>query len=450
MNITRENIDNVNAVIKILIEKPDYEKTVEEKLKEYRQNSSLPGFRPGKAPAGLIKKRFGKAILLDEVNKMLSQNLTKYLIEEKLQILGEPLGNQELQKQIDWDKDEDFEFVFDIALSPEIEISLDDKISIPYYTITVTDEMIDSQIELITSQMGENVKAEEVKEQSMLKGNFIELNENNEEVEEGIRPENVVMSIDLIKDEEIKKIFLGKKTGETVVFNPVTAYENRHEVGHMLNISHEEADELNSNFKFTINEIMEFQKAELNEELYKKAFGEDTEIKTEEDLKNQIKKEIESNLSQSSDRKFALDTRDALIEKINPALPEPFLKRWLKETNREVTEEQIENDFDGFTKDLKWQLIKNSIIKDNELKVEENEVFEFAKDIAYAQYSRYGIINAPDEQLESFAKIILEKPEEKEKLYSKLIEDKIIGVVKEKITLDNKEVTQEQFNDMIK
>lgn len=450
MNITRENIDNVNAVIKILIEKPDYEKTVEEKLKEYRQNSSLPGFRPGKAPAGLIKKRFGKAILLDEVNKMLSQNLTKYLVEEKLQILGEPLGNQELQKQIDWDKDEDFEFVFDIALSPEIEISLDDKISIPYYTITVTDEMIDSQIELITSQMGENVKAEEVKEQSMLKGNFIELNENNEEVEEGIRPENVVMSIDLIKDEEIKKIFLGKKTGETVVFNPVTAYENRHEVGHMLNISHEEADELNSNFKFTINEIMEFQKAELNEELYKKAFGEDTEIKTEEDLKNQIKKEIASNLSQSSDRKFALDTRDALIEKINPALPEPFLKRWLKETNREVTEEQIENDFDGFTKDLKWQLIKNSIIKDNELKVEENEVFEFAKDIAYAQYSRYGIINAPDEQLESFAKIILEKPEEKEKLYSKLIEDKIIGVVKEKITLDNKEVTQEQFNDMIK
>ncbi|MDD4107337.1 MAG: trigger factor [Prolixibacteraceae bacterium] len=448
--MTRENIDNVNAVIKILIEKPDYEKTVEEKLKEYRQNSSLPGFRPGKAPAGLIKKRFGKAILLDEVNKMLSQNLTKYLVEEKLQILGEPLGNQELQKQIDWDKDEDFEFVFDIALSPEIEISLDDKISIPYYTITVTDEMIDSQIELITSQMGENVKAEEVKEQSMLKGNFIELNENNEEVEEGIRPENVVMSIDLIKDEEIKKIFLGKKTGETVVFNPVTAYENRHEVGHMLNISHEEADELNSNFKFTINEIMEFQKAELNEELYKKAFGEDTEIKTEEDLKNQIKKEIASNLSQSSDRKFALDTRDALIEKINPALPEPFLKRWLKETNREVTEEQIENDFDGFTKDLKWQLIKNSIIKDNELKVEENEVFEFAKDIAYAQYSRYGIINAPDEQLESFAKIILEKPEEKEKLYSKLIEDKIIGVVKEKITLDNKEVTQEQFNDMIK
>lgn len=450
MNITRENIDSVNAVIKILIEKPDYEKTIEEKLKEYRQKSSLPGFRPGKAPAGLIKKRFGKAILLEEVNTMLSQNLTRYLIDEKLQILGEPLGNKELQKQIDWDKDENFEFVFDIALSPDIEVSLDKNDKIPYYTIKVTDEMIDDQMDMLTSQMGKNVNSDEVKDNSLLKGNFVELDSNDEDAEEGIRTENVIMAVDLIKDEEIKKMLLGKKQGETVIFDPVKAYENRHEVSHMLNISHEKADELNSNFKFTINEIMEFQKAELNEELYKKVFGDDTEIKSEEDLKNQIKKDIASNLSHSSDQKFAVDARDALIEKINPELPEPFLKRWLKETNNEVTDEQIENDFDNFTKDLKWQLIKNSIIKANELKVEEDEIFELAKDVAYAQYTRYGITNVPEEQLESFAKIIVEKPEEKEKLYNKLIEDKVIEVVKAKITLDNKEVTREEFNEMIK
>ncbi|MFW5822735.1 MAG: trigger factor [Tangfeifania sp.] len=450
MNITRENTDNVNAVLKITIEKPDYEPKVEEKLKEYRQKADMPGFRPGKAPLGLIKKRFGKSLLIEEVNTLLSQKLTSYLMEEKLQILGEPLANEEQQKPIDWDKDENFEFVFDIALAPEIEIPLDEKDKISYYKIKVSDEMVDEQVEMIRSQLGENKEVDEVKEKGLVRGDFVQLDEEGNEMEDGIRPEGVLLAIDLIKNKDIQKEFIGKKKGDTVVFDPVKAYEDVHEVQHMLNISHEQAHDLNSEFKFTINEPLVFEKAELNEELYKKIYGEDTDIKTEEDLRKRLEKELAANLVHSSEQRFAMDVRNTLIEKTNPELPEAFLKRWLRVANKDVTEEQIENDFDGFLKDLKWQLIKDNLIKENELKVEEEEAFDFAKQLAQAQYAQYGIPNVPEDQLESFAKMILEKQEEKERLYNKLLEDKVVAVVKDKVSLDEKEVTQEEFTELSK
>ncbi|HKI89541.1 MAG TPA: trigger factor, partial [Draconibacterium sp.] len=329
MNITRENIDEVNAVIKVLIEKADYEKTVADTLKEYRQKASVPGFRPGKVPPGLIKRRFGKSVLLDEVNKMLSQNLSKYLVDEKLNILGEPLPNEEQQKNIDWDNDEEFEFSFDIALAPEISISLDKRNKYDYYKIAVSDKMIDEQVELATQQLGENVPDDEVKDNSTVRGDFVQLDENGEEVAEGIQPKGVLLAVDKMKDEEIKNSFIGKKKEDVLVFDPVKAFDDRHEVGHMLNISHEEADELNSEFRFTVTEILKFEKAEVNEDLFKKIYGEETEVKTEEDFRNRIKEELEANLSHSSEHKFALDARDTLVEKTNMELPEAFLKRWL-------------------------------------------------------------------------------------------------------------------------
>src|SRR5690554_4664777 len=209
MKVTRENIDNVNAVIKVLIEKADYKKTVEEKLKEYRQQASIPGFRPGKAPMGLIKRRFEKSVMVEEINNMLSQNLTRYMMDEKLQILGEPLASAEHQKPIDWEKDEDFEFAFDVALSPEIEVSLSEEDKLNYFTIKVTDDMVNEQVEMIQSQMGENTDADEVAEKSLVRGDFVELYEEGNEKEEGIKADGVLLSVDLIKDEEIKKQFLG-------------------------------------------------------------------------------------------------------------------------------------------------------------------------------------------------------------------------------------------------
>jgi trigger factor len=450
MNITRENIDAVNAVLKIDIEKADYENTVAGQLKEYRQKAVIPGFRPGKAPDGLIKRKYRIPVLVEEVNKLLSKKLSDYLVSEKLNILGEPLPNEEQQKSINWENDENFEFAFDIAMAPEINVVLDDKTEIKYYKIAVSDKMIDEQVEMAQSQLGENLPDDEIREKSSVRGNFVQLDENGDELEAGIKPENVLIAIDMIKDEEIKKSFIGKKKDEVVVFDPAKAFDNRHEVKHMLSISQEEADELNSNFKFTVTEVLKFEKAELNEDLFKKLYGEETEVKTAEDFRIRIKEELEANLVYSSNHKFALDAHDKLIEQIKVELPEAFLKRWLIAINKELTVEQIEKEFDAFISDLKWQLIKDVIIKENELNVTAEEVQAFAIQMARAQYNQYGIFDIPEEQLESFAKIILEKQEEAERIYKRLFEEKVISVVKEKVTVEETEVSQEEFNEMMK
>lgn len=450
MNISRENIDAVNAILKVDIQKADYEKTVADQLKEYRQKAAIPGFRPGKAPAGLINRKYRIPVLVEEVNKILSKNLSEYLVGEKLNILGEPLPNEVKQKSINWESDENFEFAFDIAMAPEINVVLDNKTEIKYYKIAVSEKMIDEQVEMAQSQLGQNLPDDEIKEKSSVRGNFVQLDENGNETENCIKAENVLIAIDMIKDDEIKNSFIGKKKDDVVVFDPAKAFENRHEIKHMLKIKQEEADVLNSNFSFTITEILKFEKAELDEDLFKKLYGEETDIKTTEDFRKRIKEEIEANLVYSSNHKFAIDVHDKLIGQNNLELPEAFLKRWLIAINKELTVEQIENEFDAFISDLKWQLIKDVIIKENDLKVTAEEVQAFAIQMARSQYNQYGIFDIPDEQLESFAKMILEKQEETERIYKKLFEDKVINVVKEKITVAETEVSQEEFNELMK
>jgi trigger factor len=450
MQINKENIDNVNAVINLTIEKTDYEKQVADVLKDYRQKANIPGFRPGKAPKGLIEKKFGTAVLVEEVNKLLSQNLSKFMVDEKLPLLGEPLPNEEKQKDIDWEKDENFEFVFDIALAPEIQVNLDADSKYKYYKIAVSDEMIDQQEQMAASQLGQNVPAEVATDNSSIRGNFVQLDAEGNEVEGGIAPQGVLLAVDMIKDEEIKNAFVGCKKDDIVIFDPVKAFENRAEVGHMLNIKPEVVDTLDSQFRYTVTEILQFENAELNEELFKKLYGEDTEVKTIEDFRARIKDEIAANLVYSSDYKFTIDARDTLVENTKMELPEAFLKRWLIAVNKELTLEQIENDFDAFIKDLQWQLIKDEIAKENEIQVTPEETVEFAKKMALAQYQQYGIHDVPEEQLESFANMMLEKQEERERIYKKLHEDKVVEVVKGKVTLEETEVSQEEFNGMMK
>lgn len=449
MNITRENIDAVSAVVTIQIEKNDYEKPVADKLKEYRQKASVPGFRPGKVPAGLIQKRFGTAVLVEEINSLLSKNLSDYISENKLSILGEPMP-AESQKPINWESDEVFGFSFDIALAPEINLEIGAEKQFEYYKIKVTDEMIDRQVEMIVSQLGKNIPAETVGEKSLVRGNFLQLDENGNELAEGIKTDGVLLSVDLIKDETIKNSFLQAKKEDVLVFDPVIAYEDRHEVGHLLNVKHEIADELNSNFRFTVTEILDFEKAELNEELFKKIYGEETEIKTVEEFRKKIEDEMAANLSQSSDYKFLIDTREKLINETNIQLPEVFLKRWLVSVNKQLTEDQIETDFPHFITDLKWQLIKNKVIEDNKLEINDDEIFAFAKRMALAQFQQYGYFDVPEEQLDIFAKKILEKQEENERIYKKIVEDKVIGTIKGQVEIQEKEITQEEFNELIK
>jgi trigger factor len=310
--------------------------------------------------------------------------------------------------------------------------------------------MIDQQVEMAQSQLGQNIPDETVKENSSVRGNFIQLNENGDETENGIRANDVLIAIDMIKDTEIKNSFIDKKTGDVVVFDPAKAFDNRHELKHMLKIKQEEVDTLNSKFSFAITEILKFEKAELNEDIFKRLYGEETGIKTIEEFRNQIKSEIEGNLAYSSNHKFAIDTHNKLLEQANITLPEEFLKRWLIAINKELTVEQIEKEFGAFISDLKWQLIKDVIVKENDIKVSVEETRAFAIQMARSQYNQYGIYDIPEEQLESFAKMILDKQEENERIYKRLYEDKVIKTVKEKVAVVEKEVSQEEFNEMMK
>ncbi len=449
MNITRENIDELNAIISVSIEKSDYEATVNDVLRDYRKKANMPGFRPGNVPAGLIKKMYGKAILADEVNKLLSNNLSKYIVDEKLNILGDPIPNEEKQEEIDFNTAENFNFVFDIGIAPEIEVKLDKRSKYPYYAIIADNDTIQKQMDAYTGRFGENLTVETVEGKDTVRGNFVQLGADGNELEGGIKAEKIIIAVDLMKDEAVQKEFIGKKNGDVIVFDPVKTFENKHEVGHMLNISHEEAEKIEGNFKFTIIEVLRFKKAELNEDLFKKVLGDDTEVKTEEEFKASIKNDIEDSLKYSSDYKFALDTRDALVEKTKMELPNDFLKRWLLAANKELNQEQIENEYDNFIIDLKWQMIKDKLIKENEVTVTEEDLKAMAKEMAKMQFRQYGMNNVPDEYLENYAEQIISKEEEKRKIFNKVQEDKLLEVIKSKVNVDIKEVSQEEFNKLL-
>lgn len=450
MNISRENIYELNAVIKVIIEKKDYEKNVADKLKEYRRKAALPGFRPGYVPASIIQRRFGKAILAEEVNQLLSQNLANFIKTENLSILGEPLPNETDQKPIDWENDQDFEFIFDVGLSPHVEISLSKERIFPYYRIKVTEEMIDNRVENILNQMGSNAPVEEVGENSLVKGDFHQLDEEENEIPEGISPKGVLVSVEMIKDEAVKKDFVGRKNGEILVFDPVIAFDNRHEVGHMLNISHEEAESLNSRFRFVISEILKFEPAEISEELLIKLYGENSEVKTPEDFRSRVKDEIASSFSYSSEQKFFVDTKNKLLGETEIILPEEFLKRWLKAANKGISVEEIDKDFSSFLTDLRWQLIKNSIVRSNDLKVDDQEIMQFARQLAYNQYNQHGIYDVSEENLDRLANLILEKDEEKERIYRTITENKVMQVIKDQAETEFHEISREEFSEMLK
>ena len=445
MNITKENISKVNALLKVNVTKDDYTEKVETQIKDYKKKARVDGFRPGKIPEGLVRKMYGKAILVEEVNKIMSESLTKYLIDEKLNILGEPLPNRENQKPIDFDNDTNFEFVFDIALAPEIDVKLSKKDKITFYDIKVDAKILDSQIDNYLRRFGEFKDVEEATDMEMLTGNFVQVDENNAIVEGGINTEHVKITIEYIKDKEVKDLFSAKKVGDKVIFDLRKAYPSDTEIASMLHIDKEKAKELTGNFEFTINQIQRFEKAEMNQDLFNKAFG-DGVINSEKEFKEKLTAEIKENFVKESDYRFMFDAKENLVSKLNPELPAEFLKRWLLEINKgKFTSEQIEAEYPAFEEDLKWQLIKDQIIKINEINVDEQEVLALAKEVRAAQFMQYGLNNLPDEHLENYAKEILKKDSERKKLFEKKLEDKVVAYIKDSVKLDVKEVSTEDF-----
>lgn len=448
MNISRENINELSATLTIKIEKADYADAVAKTLKDYRKKVNMPGFRPGMVPAGLVKKQYGTAILADEVNKIISTELPKFFEQEKINILGEALPNDEKQPKIEWETQENFEFVFDIAWAPDFEVKLDKRKKYPYYLINVSEEMIDKQVESYTMRFGENQPAEKASEKDTLRVNIVELDADGKEFAEGIVANNVAIAIDLMKDEKIKKQAIGAKVGTTLIFDPVKVYQNKHEVAHMLNIPNTEVDtiEEGKNYRFSVVEILTFKQAELNEEFFAMALGKDTEIKTIDAFRVKVKEDIAKNYEQSSEYKFLLDVREGLVEKVEFDLPEDFLKRWILETNKEMTHATLEEQFPAIIKDFRWQLIRDKVAKDSEIKMGKDDLISQAKKVASMQFAQYGMGSAPDDLLETYANNMLQDKEVSNRMMNQVFEEKVVAIIKEKVAIEEKVVKEEEFS----
>ncbi|MBI9056239.1 MAG: trigger factor [Labilibaculum sp.] len=447
MNITKTNIDDLNAVIKLQIVKEDYESRVSDVLKDYRKKANINGFRAGKVPMGVIKKMYGTPVLAEEINKLMSQELMKYIRENDLNIMGEPLPNETDQKEINWEKDTEFEFVFDIALSPEYTLNLSKRDKISFYKIIVDEKMIENGVDMHARRFGTNNEAEVVEEKELLKGNYAQVDAEGKLVEEGIVSENVAISLEYMKDEDSKKKFIGAKKEDVIVFSPAKAFENKSDLASMLNISKEEAEVLDADFQFTITEVNKFVNAELNQELFDKVFGEGT-VSSIEEFKAKIKEDIEKQLINDSDYKFLIDAKEKLVKKAKITLPEAFLKRWIIATNKEMTAEQVETDFANYTDEFKWQLIKNRLTEENELKVTEEEVLEFAKKQALMQFQQYGMMDVPEDYLNNYAQQMMQNKDEQRKIYERKIDEKVVEYLKTAVKVEEKELTTEEFNKM--
>ncbi len=445
MNITRENIDDLNAVLKVKIEKPDYEEKVETVLKDYRKKATIKGFRPGMVPIGLVKKMYGRAVQIDEINKLVTENIQKYLGDEKLEILGDPLPKTDDQEKIDFETQEEFTFSFEVGLSPVIDLKLSKKNKVNQHEIIIDDKMKNDYLENYTRRYGELRKADVTEEKDVIKGKIEAVDKDGNIVPEGPSVEETSIGIDIIKDKKIKKQFIGKNLNDAIDFDIKKAFPNDTEIAGILHIKKEEVEAANTDFRFTIADISRFFPAELGTDLYNRIYGEGV-VKTEEEFRSRILDEISLNLKRESDFKLMMDIKAIAIEKADFTLPEEFLKKWLLRVNENTTEEQVEKEFDNFRKDLKWQLIRNKVAKENEVKITEEELLQEAAKITRYQFQQYGLFYATDDQINNYAKETLKKEEDAKRIADKIIEEKVILQMKDLVKLENKSVTVEEFN----
>ena len=447
MNITKELKDDLNAVVKIQVTKDDYETKVQQVLGDYRKKARIDGFRPGKVPAGLIQKMYGKTVLAEEINKLLTENIMKYIRDEQIHILGDPLPSEKEQKEIDWDNQTEFEFAFDLGLSPEFELKISKKDKLTSYNVLPNDKIIDTYIDNYARRYGAFKTCESIEEgKEMLKGSFVEMTSEGTVKDNGINVSESTIYMEFMKDEEIKKQFMTLKHGDTITFNLRKAYPNDVEIATILHRKKEEIASIESDFQFTIAAISKFEKAEINQALFDKIYGEGT-VKSEEEFRSKIEEESKANLTRESEYKFRLDTKEELLKKINFDLPIDFLKRWIAISNEgKFTVEQLEQEFPKFERDLKWQLIQNKIVKDNDLKISDEEILEFAKAQTRMQFEQYGMFNVPEEQINNYAQESLKRDEDRRRMFERKFEDKVIEFVREMATLQSKDITTEEFD----
>lgn len=434
----------MNATIKIELEKEDYAGRVEKALKDYQKKVVVNGFRQGKTPMGIVRKMYGKSLLVDEINKVLGETLNKYIAENDLQILGEPLPNETEQKELDLDG-EKFEFLYDIALSPEVNVKLSKREKVPYYRIKVDEEMINKQIEGICKSNGTMIDVDTVEGGEYLKGELIELDDKGKVKEDGIRNEDASMSLHYMKDEKELKAFMGKKVGEEVKFNALKAYPNKTDFAAMLGVTKEVAEKAGEKYALIIKEIKRYKDAEVNEELFTKLYGEGV-IKDAADFRARVKADIENQLKGHSEYRFTIDAREKMVKKNEDVvLPEAFLKRWIVAVNENMTMEDVERDFAGYRDEFKWHLVKGAFVKEHGVKVEAEDLKKEGRQIAAAQLQQYGLYGLTDQQLDGFADKLLQDEKQRHNLYERALDAKVMDVIRENVKLDEQEIAMADF-----
>jgi len=449
MNIKFESADKINGLMTISIEQADYQEAVDKKLKEYRKKAQVPGFRPGMVPMGLIKKQYGTAVKADEVNRLLGEKLYEYIRENKIQMLGDPLPNEEKQQPQDLAGDGPFEFAFDIAVAPEFKAELTNKDKVDFYTIKVDDKLIDDQVKMYASQAGEFVEAQEWSGNDTLKGDLRQLDEKGNTLEGGITVEGGMIMPSYVKGEDEKKKFDGAKLGDIITFNPKKAYpDNDAEVAAMLKTDKEAVKDLTSDFSFQITEIRHFQPAAVDAKLFEKVFGEG--VKDEADFRQRIADSLKGQLVLNSDFKFMRDVRAYVEKKVGELqFPEALLKRIMLNNNKDKGEEFVEKNFKASIDELKWHLIKEQLVAATQIKVEDADLKAVAKEAMRAQFAQYGMSNIPEDVLDNYAEEQLKKRENVENFVERAIDVKLTQALKGVVKLNEKEVTLDEFNKMM-
>ncbi|KGO88835.1 trigger factor [Flavobacterium suncheonense] len=434
MNITRNNVDALNAVVTVEVTKDDYAGQVEKVLADYRKNASIPGFRKGAVPMSLIKKQYGKAVLLDEVNKLLQNSLNNYLVEEKLDILGNPLPK--VTEDFNWDAD-DYKFEFELGLAPEFTVDLTAKNKITKYTIVADDKMIDEQVERIQKQFGKLISKEKVEEGDDLRGTF-----SNEE--KGIS-NTVNINLDAFKRKTDVKKFIGKKVGDVVALGTKGLFDDDHKLMDYLKVDHDDVHGLDIDVNFTIEEINTSEKAELNQELFDKLFGAGN-VTSVEELKGKIKEDAEQQFATQADQKFLNDVTEFLIENTKFDLPAGFLKKWIQTVGENpLTEEQAEEEYAKSENGLRYQLIEGKVITENNLQITFEDLKAYTSTLIKKQMAQFGQMNPTDADVENIVARVLSNQEEVKRLSEQVMSEKMLNLFKEKVSAKAKEVSYQDF-----
>jgi len=447
MEISLQNVSDVQAKLMVKLVLADYEEKVNKSLKTFRQKANIPGFRPGMVPMSLIKRQYGTAIKVDEINKVLQEALYNYIKENKLEVLGEPLPDEEQQKSINIAQQDDMEFAFDLAIAPKFDATLTAEDVIPYYNIKVTDEMVENQVKMYTQRNGHYDSVDSYQVGDMVKGIVTELDAEGNVKEEGIHVEDAVMLPEYMKDEESKNLFNGAKKDDIITFNPLKAYDNSEiELTSLLKISKEQAADVQGDFTFQITDITRYTEGELNQEIYDQVFGEG-KVKDEEDFRAKVKADIQAQFTPESDYRFLIDVREYMMNRIGK-LPfaEELLRKILVNSREEKDTEKLEEEFPKTLEELQWHLIKEELIKNADIKIEQQDITDQARAAVRAQFAQYGMTTVPDDLLDNYAKEMLQKKESVEGLANRALDNKLVAALKKTAKLKKKTVSVEDFN----